>query len=137
MFRTIALACLLPLCVHAAEQPDVASLFSFPNTLVTIVSESEEGEFSAPVSENYGRSGVAGQPLGPWTFRNGISWRSNSGSEGLSSRYLFVKSTEYGDVYLVTFTNKNGEESVMPLLYKGDKTVLEKFGIQFTIEPSP
>ena len=126
------LGMLIP-CLKAAEDdlPD-PKLFSHPGAYYHLSAPGTKAE--GKVIEN--RSRTTKPNVTEWVYRSG--WGTGNHPDGsLSIRWHFIKATEYGDVYVITFVDTDQSITNVPIIYDGKKPlVLKHHEMRFEISES-
>ncbi|WP_411825564.1 hypothetical protein [Luteolibacter sp. AS25] len=118
----------------SASEPELpgSSLFSHPGAFFHVSGPGWKG--GGKVIENRQRQTKPTE--GEWVFRSGLG-KDEQGAGSQSIRWHFITSTEYGDIYVVTFEDNDHRITTVPIIYDGKKPmVLNHNKMRFEISGS-
>ena len=114
------LTLVLLLCITAvlrAENADTAKWFLHPNAVLRF-----DGLIKGKLKPSGNFSRENNTPESKLNFRSSASVEVAQ-KKNISASWEFITKSEYGDIYVISFTDQNMKKVVVPLIFDGSHTV--------------
>ncbi|MFA6289998.1 MAG: hypothetical protein WC661_21650 [Opitutaceae bacterium] len=114
--------------VVRAEDTDAAKHFSYPDAVLHI-----DGLIKGKLKPSKNFSHEKDKPEAKWQFRSSASIEV-APQKVISVSWEFITKSEYGDIYIISFTDQSMKKASVPLIFDGSHSAsVSKNGIDVSI----